>query len=367
MQWFSRLSLRGRVLTVGAVLTAALIAVGASVPVPYVAEGPGVTYNTLGDEQGSDVISFTGSGIPASVNEKFAHQGHLNMTTVSVNDGLPLFAALGLWARSDYSLVPREDIFPPNQTVEQVNQQNAQMFSESQSSAEIAALEYLKYPNVLYAGNVVANSPSTGKLRPQDQITEVNGTKIVDVKGLMKVMEGTKPGQQIPVVVKRSGTPITVSITLGTRPVDPNNPNDPRNRYGFLGIEPQDRPEAKFAVHISLDRIGGPSAGLMFTLGVIDKLSPGDLTAGKFVAGTGEINVSADRSQPATVGPIGGILLKEIGARDKGATIFLVPAPNCQEAVTRIPAGLQLVKVATLDDAMNALKDIAAGKTPPGC
>lgn len=359
MQWFSRLSLRGRVLTVGAILTAALIAIGASVPIPYVAEGPGVSYNTLGNEQGADVITFTGSGIPASVNEKFANQGHLNMTTVSVTDGLPLFAALGLWARSDYSLVPREDVFPPNQTVEQVNQQNAEMFSESQSSAEIAALEYLKYPNVVYAGNVLDKSPSTGKLQPQDRITEINGGKVTDTASLQKAMAGTKPGQLIPVVVDRGGVSKSLTITLGTNPDDASR--------GFLGIEPQERPLAPFTVHISLDRIGGPSAGLMFTLGVIDKLTEGDLSSGKFIAGTGEINLQQDLTKSPTVGPIGGILLKEIGARDKGATIFLVPAANCQEAVTRVPAGLQLVKVATLDDAMNALHDIAAGKTPPGC
>ncbi|MDQ6656874.1 MAG: PDZ domain-containing protein [Actinomycetota bacterium] len=359
MQWFSRLTLRGRVLTIGAILTAALIAIGASVPIPYVAEGPGVTYNTLGNEQGSDVITFTGSGIPASVNEKFAAEGHLNMTTVSVTDGLPLFAALGLWARSDYSLLPREDVFPPNQTVEQVNQQNAVMFSESQSSAEIAALEYLKYPHVVYAGNVLDKSPSTGKLQPQDRITEINGRAVTNTASLRMAMAGTKAGQVVPVVVDRGGVGKSLTITLGKNPDDGSR--------GFLGIQPQERPFAPFTVHISLTRIGGPSAGLMFTLGVIDKLTKGDLSSGKFIAGTGEINLQRDLTKSPTVGPIGGILLKEIGARYKGATIFLVPAANCQEAVTRVPAGLQLVKVASLDDAMNALHDIAAGKTPPGC
>ena len=122
-----------------------------------------------------------------------------------------------------------------------------------------------------------------------------------------------------------------------------------------------ERPVAPFTTSISLERIGGPSAGLMFTLGIIDKLTDGDLTDGRFIAGTGTIDPDG------TVGPIGGVLLKLITARDAGATVFLVPADNCAEAVTQVPDGLQLVKVASLDEAMTALDTLKAGGTPPGC
>jgi len=359
MQWFTRLSLRGRVLTVGALLSAALVAIGASVPVPYVALGPGVTYDTLGQVQGTEVISFTGTGIPSTVQERFPNAGHLNMTTISVADGLPLFAALGLWGSSDYAVVPREDFFPPDQSTEQVNQRNAELFAESQSAAEVAALDYLHYPDVVYVGNITDNSPSLGKLRSQDRITQINGQPVTDAASVQAAMAATRPGQKVTIAVQRAGLPVTAQITLGTNPARPGR--------GFLGIGPQQRPLAPFTVHISLARIGGPSAGLMFTLGIIDKLTPGDLTGGRFIAGTGEIQPPTAPATSPTVGPIGGILMKMIGARDKGATVFLVPAANCAEAVTRIPQGLELVKVGTLDEAMTALKDLQAGKTPAGC
>jgi PDZ domain-containing protein len=342
---------------VGSVLTLALIAVGAAIPVPYVAEGPGVTFDTLGSVNGTEMISFTGDDIPASVDEK--PSGHLNMTAISITDRLPLFAALGLWGKGSYALIPREDQFPPNKSVEQVNKENAQMFAESQSAAEISALTYLGYPQVLYVGNVIDNSPSAGKLEPQDRILSVNGTAVNDLKGLLTVMAGTKPGDAVELVVDRDGKKLTETITLGENPQDKTK--------GFLGIEPQQRPSAPFQVNITLDRIGGPSAGLMFTLGIIDKLTPGELTSGHFIAGTGEIQPYADASKSPAVGAIGGIVQKLITARDAGATVFLVPAPNCQEALTRVPSGLELVKVSTLDDAMAAMTDLKNGKTPAGC
>jgi Lon-like protease len=115
-------------------------------------------------------------------------------------------------------------------------------------------------------------------------------------------------------------------------------------------------------VKIALDdRIGGPSAGLMFALGILDKLGPTDLTGGRFIAGTGTIDVTGD------VGPIGGIPLKLIAARDKGATAFLVPSGNCAEASRNPPAGLDLIKVDTLSGAVNALGALRAGKPAPHC
>ncbi len=358
MSWITGLSLRGRTVLVGSVLSAALIAVGAAVPIPYVAVGPGVTYNTLGSVNGTEVISFSGEGIPASVDESYP-DSHLNMTTISIKDHMTLFAALGLWATGNYSVVPREEFFPPNQTVQQVNEANAQMFRDSQSDAEIAALRYLNYPSVVYAGDIPAGSPSAGVLQPQDQITAIDQTKVTDSASLVAALGSTVPGQVVTVSIVRDGKPMDVKVTLGERP--------DKNGRGYLGIVPTDRPVAPFTITISLADIGGPSAGLMFTLGIIDKLSPGDLPDGRFVAGTGEIDLQPNPADSPKVGPIGGILMKMISARDAGASVFLVPEPNCQEAVTRIPAGLQLVKVGTLDEAMTALKTLAAGGTPPGC
>lgn len=368
--WYARLSQRARVLLVGGTLAVVLVALAASVPVPYVALGPGVTYNTLGAADGTAVITFSGQDIPAAAAEQSPAVSHLNMTTISVTDRVPLFAALGLWATGDNGLVPREDQFPPDKTVEQVNQENAAYFRESQSNAEIAALRYLKYPEVVFVGDIpqtftsqdgktTVTSPAYGVLDPNDEIVAIDSTPVTDRASLLAALKDTKPGQRVQVGVLRDGKKQSVPLTLAQRP--------DTQPQGFLGTQPTERPQAPFTITISLEGIGGPSAGLMFTLGIIDKLTAGDLTGGHFIAGTGTINPGTDPSQPSAVGPIGGITYKLIAARAAGATTFLVPADNCAEALTDVPEGLYLAKVSTLDEAMTAVRDVAAGRTPPGC
>jgi PDZ domain-containing protein len=116
-----------------------------------------------------------------------------------------------------------------------------------------------------------------------------------------------------------------------------------------------------FTVKFTVGDIGGPSAGTMFALGIIDKLTPLNLTGGKFIAGTGEITASGQ------VQAIGGIQQKMVGARDAGATIFLAPASNCSDVKGAIPAGLQVVKISTLSQAVTYLEDIKAGQSVPSC
>src|SRR6478735_287217 len=338
---------------VGSTVTAVLLVASAVIPLPYVALGPGSTFDTLGSVEGTEVISFSGDGIPASASEAAPAGGQLNMTTISLNDHVPLFEALGLWATGRYALAPREDYFPPDKTVEQVQAQDAQAFRDSQSAAEIASLRYLGYPNVTYVGEIPDGSPSAGVLQPQDQIVDVDGTAVTDFASLQAILETTTPGQIVAVTVLRNGENVTEKVTLGANP--------DVGAHGFLGVQPVERPVAPFTTSIALERIGGPSAGLMFTLGIIDKLTDDDLTGGKFIAGTGTIDPDG------TVGPIGGVLLKLITARDAGATTFLVPADNCAEAITQVPEGLQLVKVATLKDATTALQTLKDGGTPPTC
>ena len=354
MKRWRSLSLRARTLIVGTVIAVALIAVGATVPIPYVALGPGVTFNTLGSVGGTDVISFSGDDVPASTKE--STDGHLNMTTISVYDHQTVFAAVGLWLDGDFSVVPREEVFPPNKTVEQVNQENAQMFADSQSNAEIAALRYLKYPNVVYVGTIPEGSPSSGVLEPTDRIIAIDATKVTDFNSLKAALAPTKPGQVVVVTVVRDNKTVIGKVTLQA--------NAAQGTQGFLGIGAVERPMAPFQISISLANIGGPSAGLMFTLGIIERLSPGDLTGGHFIAGTGTMEVDDDKG---TVGPIGGILLKMISARAAGATDFLVPADNCSEAVTQIPTGLRLDKVTDVDDAVAQVHTIATGGIPTGC
>jgi len=129
----------------------------------------------------------------------------------------------------------------------------------------------------------------------------------------------------------------------------------------IVGLSLEERAKFDVTVEIGLKDVGGPSAGLMFALGIIDKLGRESLTGGRAIAGTGEITAEG------VVGPIGGIPQKMLGARESGATVFLVPADNCEEAKKARHDGLQLVKVGTLKEALDALKALREGGTPQSC
>jgi PDZ domain-containing protein len=360
MSWFTALTVRGKALLVGLILTSVLVTLGSTVKIPYVALGPGSTINTLGTYDGTPIFTFSGTGIPAAAEEPEPAGSHLNMTTVSVTDGMTLFGALGLWATGNFALVPREEQFPPNQTVEQVQAKNAKDFQDSQSASEVAALRHLGYPEVVYVGTIPEGSPSADVLDPQDKIVAVDDQPVTTFDSLKAILQSTRPGEVAEVTVDRTAADGTSSevdaeVTLAA--------NAEVGSQGFLGISAVQRPVAPFTISNALadSGIGGPSAGLMFTLGLLDRLTPGDLAGGHFIAGTGTID------ENGAVGPIGGIVLKLIAAEDAGATVFLVPDQNCAEALTRVPDGLTLVKVASLDDAMAALDAVRSGAPTTGC
>jgi PDZ domain-containing protein len=181
----------------------------------------------------------------------------------------------------------------------------------------------------------------------------VNGAPVANVEQFTALLKNTKPGQPITIDYRRKNEPAgTVQITLGT-----NKDRD----YGFMGVAVLDAPWAPFVVDFNLANIGGPSAGLMFSLAVVDKLTTGDLAGSTFVAGTGTISVDGK------VGPIGGITHKMAAAHQVGATVFLVPAKNCYEASSDNPSGMRLVKVETLSQAVDALHALTSGKQTPSC
>lgn len=336
-------------LIVGAVLLLALGIGGSQLPVPYVELGPGPTLDTLGvDQSGNQIIRLTGTAADETT-------GHLNLTTVSVRDRLDLLGAMRGWLDPKRAVVPREEIFPPGQTQQETDAKNTRDFVTSQNSAELAALAYLNLTRITVS-EVKSDSPSYGKLSEKDVLTAVQGKKVLDISDLSGVMGGVQPGTTVKVDFTRGGRAGSVEVktaegegtTGGTRAV--------------LGVGVTLESTAPWKVKIGLDdRIGGPSAGLMFALGILEKVGPEDLTGGRFVAGTGQIDVSG------TVGPIGGIPLKLIAAKDKGATVFLVPAGNCAEASRNPPDGLQLVKVETLAGAVSALEAIDEGRPAPAC
>lgn len=313
--------------------------------VPYVALGPGPTYDTLGDVDGRTVVGIAG-------HETFATAGKLNMTTVSVGTDLTLFAALGKWLSGRYALVPREEIFPPDRTEDQVQQEQARAFQDSETFAETAALAYLKFPLTVIVNRIIAGAPAEGELQQGDELLAVNGRAVTGAEQVREALADTRPGQVVEIRYRRGPATSTAAVTLGSR--------DDR-QSGFLGVEPANQPDVPFDITISLADIGGPSAGLMFALAIVDKLTPGELNGGQFVAGTGEI------TSDGQVGPIGGIPFKMTAAREAGATVFLVPADNCVEARQRAPDGLRLVKVETLSSAVSALDALRAGRDAPSC
>jgi PDZ domain-containing protein len=318
-----------------------------AVPVPYVALGPGPTFNTLGiGPDGKEVVDIEGTKVyPAS--------GHLNMTTVAQSDNPRLFEALMLWISGREQLVPRDVVYPPGKSREEVDKSNTEDFEDSESKAQNAALGYLKYAPAVTVQLLTKDSPSKGKLQVGDAIDKLNGTPITSSDQFQDLVKKTKPGDQVVVDYRRRlGPPGTATITLGPGP-DPNR--------GYLGISVSYAPWAPFNVAFNLANIGGPSAGLMFALAVVDKLTDGDLAGNKFVAGTGTIDTDGK------VGDIGGITHKMFAASQAGATVFLVPADNCAEARTGTEEGLELVRVETLSQAVDALHTISAGGEPPRC
>jgi PDZ domain-containing protein len=330
------------------VLVVAFGLLGAFVRVPYVALGPGPTYDTLGLDGETPVISIEGQ-------QTFPTGGHLNMTTVSVTDQLSMFGALGLWGSGRYALAPRDLYFPPDKTEQQIERENTEAFTDSQTTAETAALRYLGYPMKVLVGQVVKGSPADGVLAPGDRLLEANGRPVTDPQSLRAALSDTKPGDRVQIRFQHGDEPERVAdVQLAPGPGD-------QQTQGFLGVAAVERPDVDFDIKISLADVGGPSAGLMFTLAIIDKLTPGELNGGQFVAGTGEI------TPDGKVGPIGGIPFKMVKAREAGATTFLVPADNCAEAKAQAPEGLQLARVATLQDATSALDALREGKAPAGC
>jgi Lon-like protease len=343
------LSRRVRTLAVAGVLFLVLFILALTMPVPYVILAPGPTLNTLGtDSNGSTIIVIEGKK-PAKTT------GHLNLTTVSIrDDGITAFQALTGWLLHDQVVVPRSSIYPPDQSVEKTNQQNTQDFLASQDSATEAALCELGYPKSFGVLSVTKDGPSDGVLQPGDAIVTVDGKPAGTAKALTALLATLSPGTKVPVVVKRAAKTAQLQVTLGAAPKGSSGAR--------LGITVSTTCLAPFTVDLGLgNQIGGPSAGLMFALGIMDKVGTVDLTKGRFIAGTGTIDPEGN------VGPIGGIPLKMIAAKDHGASVFLAPAGNCDEVRKSTPSGLKVVKVATLHEAVQDLLAIETGESVPGC
>ncbi|WP_018658125.1 YlbL family protein [Actinomadura flavalba] len=347
------MSRRALTLTVASTLVLLLAVVGSVLPVPYVALMPGPTTDTLGaNAKGEPYVKIEGR-------ETFPDDGHLNFTTVTYRGGpenrIDLFTALRGWLQDDVAIVPEETIFPRNESQQQVDEENSRQMRDSQYNAEAAALHHLKIPTTtqVVVDAVQKGKPADGHLKPGDELLNLDGTKVTSVSEVTRRMGDRRPGSPAELEYRRQGK--TEKVTLTTTPSDDG-------KRAVIGIVLTERHKLPFKIDISVGDVGGPSAGLMFSLAIIDKLDRASLTGGKFIAGTGTITAEG------VVGPIGGIQQKMRAAADAGATVFLTPKDNCPAAAAARPDGLRLIRADTLDGTVGALRALAAGRTDlPAC
>jgi len=343
---------RVRTLSVAGVLALVLFLVALFLPVPYVALGPGEADDVLGQDPrvpAEQVIAV--SGAPT-----YPTSGRLLLTTVSVGTGLSLGEALLRWGQAAYAVVPRTVVYPPQRSQSDTEKRDRADMVASQDSSTVAALSLLGIPRVVRVAGFSAGSRAQGPLKTDDELLTVGGTPVPSLEALRAAVTALPAGEPVTLGVRRDGKPLTVQVTTGSV-------QEASGQRTVLGASVQ----LAFTVdvRINLSLVGGPSAGLMYALGILDKLTPGSLTGGKVIAGTGTIDADG------TVGIIGGIQQKLRGARQRGATAFLVPAGNCAEAVGAGVDGLQLVQVPAkggLTAARDDVTQLAAGDTRvPAC
>lgn len=337
-------------------LTAVIIVGLSFFPAPYVIDNPGPTYDTLGSVEVGDA---TLDLIAISGGEVYETTGEIRLTTVTRSgnpDSLPGWLdVLSGWLDPTRTVIPVDIAYPPGVSVEQ-NREAAQIDMEnSQQEAIAAALAYAGIPfsSTLIVSQALEGGPSEGVLLEDDLIVQAMGTPVHTVTELRDLIAVSGVNTPLDLVVERSGAEIDLQIV-------------PRMSEGaspmpMIGILVSGRYDFPLEIDIALENVGGPSAGLVFALGIVDKLSPDDLTGGGIFAGTGTINARGD------VGSVGGIRHKMHGALADGAQWFLAPADNCPDVLGHIPEGLSVIPVATLDDAVDALIGIREGTTVAAC
>lgn len=329
-----------------------------TLPSPYLVESPGPMFNTIGEIEDQAVISVSGE-------QTYPTEGSLNLTTVFVA-GAPTSTvrvpeAVTGWFNSGTDIQPHELIYPSGTTAEQVQQQNTAAMTSSQDLAVAAALNELgiDYNQELSVVDFTAEAVQVGtdeQLQPGDQVTAAAGSSITGLEGLRDAVN-TAAGQPVALTVLRDGEELDYEV-----PTYQEADGD----Y-YVGIMLENEFDFPVDVDIELDGVGGPSAGLMFTLGLVDSMTEESMTGGENWAGTGTVDPDG------TVGPIGGIAQKVVGARSQGIENFLVPTANCTELDGRVPDGLATYAVddvsegrAIVEAVRDSDQDFLAGLEPCG-
>jgi PDZ domain-containing protein len=346
------MSRRGLTFGLAGVLLAALIVLAAFLPVPYVVLLPGPVTDTLGNVPGTStpVVSVSGR-------QTYAPGGHLYMTTVGVvpascGDHPTLWQAIHAWFDNTQAVQPMQVQCPPGKSSTQVRHANENDMTQSQRDAITAALLHLHYPAAslhVTVADVSSDAPAGKVLQPADAILAIDGASVDSLKQLRAALAKHKPGDSVALTIDRGGKHQNFAVRTVAAP---------GTGQAIIGFTPDLMATFKGVnVKIGIDpaQVGGPSAGLAFALGIVDELTPGDLTGGKTVAVTGTIDGFGH------VGPIGGIQQKIAGAKKAGTTVFLAPASECADARSVAPSSMTLVKVTTLSGALDALAAITSG------
>lgn len=336
---------RAVVQSFGMLTASVLVGVLAIMPAPYAVNGPGPTKDVLGEVDGKPLIEVEGA-------TTYPSTGELRLTTISGvgGPGYPayLLNVLRGWVSSSSVVRPVEDVYPQDVTQEEIDESNAGAMVSSQENAGVAALVELGYevPATLVVAGTVEDTDAAGKLEEGDVLTAMDGVPLPDYQSLVSRLEDVEPGDTVTLTVTRHSRSEDVPVVTGER----------EGGGAQIGVFVDPSFDMPVDVSINIEGIGGPSAGTMFALGLVDLLTPQDEAAGQVIAGTGTMDVTG------AVGPIGGIRQKLAGAVRDGATWFLAPADNCDEVVGHVPSGLRVVKVATLHEAREAMTAIGAGE-----
>lgn len=314
----------------------------ALLPVPFVTYEPGLTVDVLAEQEGRERIQVQGA-------QTYRTDGELRMTTVYVTQPkarVNLFSAMAAWLDDERAVYPYDAVYDEEETAEDARRESSVQMVSSQDAATAAALRELGYDvtPVVEVLSVTQGLPAEGRLQVRDVIEAVDGRPISSAEEVGRVVRAAGAGTPVEFAVRRDGEERTVTV-------EPRATED----GPLVGILPGPGYRFPFQVDVEVsDSIGGPSAGLMFSLAIYDTLTPGSLTGGAVVAGTGTVDAEG------RVGPIGGIAQKIPAARDAGARLFLVPPENCDEALGAPRGDVRLVRADTMHDARLAIEEWVA-------
>jgi len=287
--------------------------------------------------------------------QAYPPKGSLFLLTVYLDDRIPLYRAVQDWGDPTVEVLPRDNVVPPGVTDKEQDQINAADMEESKFNAICVGLKKAGYvstcmPDRVEITTIRSGYPAEGLLEPGDVVVAVDGTQIKDAKQAADAIGVHKVGEEVRLTISRSG--IQREVVL--KPVKARKASDDSGRP-LLGITLTNRFKFPVDVEIDTSTIGGPSAGMMFSLAVYDVLTPGDLSSGRRIAGTGAIDSAGN------VGAIGGVQQKIYAALRAHASVFLVPKENLADARTAARGRLTLVPISTVDDAISYLQSAAKG------